>query len=54
MLFYEPHLRDKTVLPHDPTSPTARVTVKIMRNNTEVYRMSWLAVAPKSLAPKAP
>jgi prepilin-type N-terminal cleavage/methylation domain-containing protein len=37
-----------TVLPHDATSPTARVTVKIMRNNTEVYRMSWLAVAPKS------
>ena len=37
-----------TVLPHDPTSPTARVTVKIMRNDTEVYRMSWLAVAPKA------
>jgi prepilin-type N-terminal cleavage/methylation domain-containing protein len=37
-----------TVLPHDATSPTARVTVKIMRNNTEVYRMSWLAVAPKA------
>jgi len=37
-----------TVLPHDPTSPTARVTVKIMRNGTEVYRMSWLAVAPKA------
>src|SRR3954454_25013895 len=43
-----------TVLPHDALSPTARVTVKIMRNNTEVYRMSWLAVAPKSLTPKAP
>jgi prepilin-type N-terminal cleavage/methylation domain-containing protein len=37
-----------TVLPHDATSPTARVTVKIMRNGTEVYRMSWLAVAPKA------
>ena len=36
-----------TVLPHDPASPTARVTVKIVRNGTEVYRMSWLAVAPK-------
>lgn len=36
-----------TVLPHDPKSPTARVTVKIVRNGNEVYRMSWLAVAPK-------
>ena len=36
-----------SVLPHDPASPTARVTVKIVRNGTEVYRMSWLAVAPK-------
>jgi prepilin-type N-terminal cleavage/methylation domain-containing protein len=36
-----------TVLPHDPTQPTARVTVKIVRNGSEVYRMSWLAVAPK-------
>jgi prepilin-type N-terminal cleavage/methylation domain-containing protein len=37
-----------TVLPHDATSPTARVTVKIVRNGSEVYRMSWLAVAPKA------
>jgi prepilin-type N-terminal cleavage/methylation domain-containing protein len=36
-----------TVLPHDASSPTARVTVKIVRNGTEVYRMTWLAVAPK-------
>ena len=36
-----------TVLPHDPKSPTARVTVKIVRNGNEVYRTSWLAVAPK-------
>lgn len=36
-----------TVLPHDPKSPTARVTVKIVRNGNEVYRMSWLAVSPK-------
>jgi prepilin-type N-terminal cleavage/methylation domain-containing protein len=36
-----------TVVPHDPIQPTARVTVKIVRNGTEVYRMSWLAVAPK-------
>lgn len=35
------------VLPHDPLSPTARVTVKIVHNGSEVYRMSWLAVAPK-------
>ena len=35
------------LLPHDPKSPTARVTVKIVRNGNEVYRMSWLAVAPK-------
>ena len=36
-----------TLLPHDAKSPTARVTVKIIRNGNEVYRMSWLAVAPK-------
>jgi len=36
-----------TVLPHDPLSPTDRVTVKIVHNGSEVYRMSWLAVAPK-------
>ena len=36
-----------SALPHDAVSPTARVTVKIMKNGSEVYRMSWLAVAPK-------
>jgi prepilin-type N-terminal cleavage/methylation domain-containing protein len=36
-----------SVLPHDAASATARVTVKIVRNGSEVYRMSWLAVAPK-------
>lgn len=36
-----------SLLPHDADAPTARVTVKIMRNGNETYRMSWLAVAPK-------
>lgn len=36
------------ILTHDPRSPTARVTVKIIRGGTEVYKMSWLAVAPKA------
>jgi hypothetical protein len=36
------------ILTHDPMSPTARVTVKIIRGGTEVYKMSWLAVAPKA------
>jgi type II secretory pathway pseudopilin PulG len=36
------------ILTHDPMSPTARVTVKIVRGGTEVYKMSWLAVAPKA------
>ena len=37
-----------SVLPHDATAVTARVTVKVMHNGNEVYKMSWLAVAPKA------
>jgi type II secretory pathway pseudopilin PulG len=37
-----------SVLPQDPTAVTARVTVKVMHNGNEVYKMSWLAVAPKA------
>jgi Tfp pilus assembly protein PilV len=36
------------VLPHDAKCATARVTVKVMRNGNPVYKMSWLAVAPKA------
>ena len=36
------------VLPHDAKCATARVTVKVMRNGSPVYKMSWLAVAPKA------
>ena len=35
-----------SVLAKDPVAPTARVTVRILRNGREVYRRSWLAVAP--------
>ena len=38
----------KMVLLQDPVCPTARVTVKIMRNGNLVYKMSWLTVAPKA------
>lgn len=37
-----------STLPHDALSPTARVTVKVMRNGNAVYKMSWLTVAPKA------
>jgi hypothetical protein len=35
-----------SVIARDPKAPTARVTVSILRNGREVYRKSWLAVAP--------
>ena len=40
-------------LPNDPKEPTARITVTIQRGSdpakaTDVYVMSWLAVAPKA------
>ena len=35
-----------TVIAKDPKAPAARVTVKILRNGREVYRRSWVAVAP--------
>lgn len=35
-----------TVLAKDPSAPNARVTVRILRGGREVYRRSWLAVAP--------
>jgi Tfp pilus assembly protein PilV len=36
------------VLLQDAKCPTARVTVKVMRNGNLVYKMSWLAVVPKA------
>ena len=36
------------VLLQDPKCPTARVTVKVLRNGNVVYKMSWLTVAPKA------
>ena len=43
-------------LPNDPKEPTARITVTIQRGTnaqkaTDVYVMSWLAVAPKAPTP---
>jgi type II secretory pathway pseudopilin PulG len=35
-----------SVIAKDPLAPTARVTVRILRNGREVYRRQWLAVAP--------
>jgi prepilin-type N-terminal cleavage/methylation domain-containing protein len=35
-------------LPPNPTEPTARVTVTIEHSGSDVYVMSWLAVAPKA------
>jgi hypothetical protein len=35
-----------SVIAKDPAAPTARVTVRILRNGVEVYRKHWLAVAP--------
>lgn len=36
------------VVPDTTTEPTARVTVTIKRHGFPVYRVSWLAVAPKA------
>ena len=41
-------------LPDTTTFPTARVTVRIFRNDNPVYTMSWLAVAPKAKPTTAP
>jgi hypothetical protein len=38
-----------SVRPQNTIEPTVRVTVKMMRDGREVYRMSWLAVLPKPL-----
>jgi|SRR5436309_5821649 len=37
-----------SVRPNSPTEPTARITVTVQRADTDVYVMSWLAVAPKA------
>ena len=37
-----------SVRPNNPTEPTARITVTVQRAGTDVYVMSWLAVAPKA------
>ena len=37
-----------SVRPNTTTEPTARVTVTIKHGGTDVYVMSWLAVAPKA------
>lgn len=36
----------RSVLPHDPNAEVARVTVKITRDEVEVYRTSWLLCVP--------
>lgn len=35
-----------TTRPNTTTEPSARVTVRILHNQKEVYRTSWIAVAP--------
>lgn len=35
-----------SVIAKDPKAPAARVTVRVLRHGREVYRRSWLAVAP--------
>lgn len=35
-----------SVRPNNATTPTARVTVKILLNDKQVHEMSWLVVAP--------
>ena len=36
----------RSVLPHDPNAEVARVTVKITRDEVEVYRTSWILCVP--------
>ena len=36
----------RSVLPHDPNAEVARITVKITRDDVEVYRTSWLVSVP--------
>ena len=38
--------RIRTVLPQDPNAEVARVTVKVTRNEVEIYRTSWLVCVP--------
>lgn len=38
--------RIRSVLPHDPNAELARVTVKITRDDVEVYRTNWLLGVP--------
>ena len=44
----------RTTLPHDADSEVARVTVKITRDEREVYRTSWLVYAPLAATKPAP
>jgi len=41
----------RTVLPQDPEAEAARVTVKITKDNKELYRSSWVIFAPLAKNP---
>jgi hypothetical protein len=43
-----------TVLPHDPDAEAARITVKVTRDEVEVYRTSWFVCAPLAAVKPAP